>query len=92
MPVHQATTDGNAERRALGQRLRFSNFGYDVGGSSGKSLENIIPHVNCEVDFWVRFADRTALGVCGAALFAASDTTSRFGAFFFAAVEQTTFP
>lgn len=59
MPVHQATTNGNAERRALGQRLLFSNFGYDVGGSYGKSVENIIPHVNCEVDFWVRFADRT---------------------------------
>lgn len=58
MPVHQATTNGNAERRALGQRLLFSNFGYDVGGSSGKSVENIIPHVNCEVDFLVRFVDR----------------------------------
>jgi len=46
MPVHQATADGNEERRALGQRLRFSNFGYDVGGSFEMSLENIIPHVN----------------------------------------------
>ena len=51
MPVHQATTDENAERRALGQRLRFSNYGYDAGGSYGKSVENIILYVNCEVDF-----------------------------------------
>jgi len=46
MPVHQATADENAEHRALGQRLRFSNFGYDEGGSYEKSIENIIPHVN----------------------------------------------
>jgi hypothetical protein len=42
--------DENAERRALGQRLRFSNCGYDAGGSYGKSIVNIIPHVNYEVD------------------------------------------
>lgn len=53
MPVHLATADANEERRALGQRLRFSNSGYDEGGSYGNIIENIIPYVN-----WGAF-DRT---------------------------------
>jgi hypothetical protein len=46
MPVHQATANGNEERRAHGRKLRFSNFGCDEGVSYGRSIGNIIPHVN----------------------------------------------
>ena len=53
MPVHQAIVDENAEYRALGQRLLFSNYDYDEGGSYGESIENIIHHVNGEFNWLV---------------------------------------
>lgn len=46
MSVHQATVNESEARRALGQKLQFSNFGYDGGESYGKSIENNIPYVN----------------------------------------------
>lgn len=58
MLVHQATADENAEHRALVQILQFSSFDYDVGGSYGKSLENIIPYVNWNKSVLFMLAER----------------------------------